>query len=148
MLSDELITEVERADLIMLGTPMYNYGMPAALKAWFDQVIRINQTFSFDLARGDYPLAPILKEKTLVLLTSSGEFGFAPGGIREQENHLVPHIQTCSKYLGVDTSQDFHHISIEYQEFRDDRHQQSIQNAQEAVPLLVETLCVALYNQS
>jgi FMN-dependent NADH-azoreductase len=140
MLSDELIAEVESADLIILGTPMYNYGMPAALKAWFDQVIRINKTFSFDLARGDYPLAPILKGKTLVLLTSSGEFGFAPGGIREWENHLSPHIQTCSKYLGVDTEQDFYHIGIEYQEFGDDRHQQSIQKAQEAIPALVEKL--------
>ncbi|PNW39494.1 UNVERIFIED_CONTAM: FMN-dependent NADH-azoreductase [Euhalothece sp. KZN 001] len=143
MLSDELIAEVESADLIILGTPMYNYGMPAALKAWFDQVIRINKTFNFDLARGDYPLAPILKGKTLVLLTASGEFGFAPGGIRERENHLVPHIQTCSKYLGVDTEQDFYHIGIEYQEFGDDRHQQSIQKAQEAIPALLEKLIAA-----
>ncbi len=50
---------------------MYNYGMPAALKAWFDQIIRINKTFTFDLARGDFPLEPIMSGKTLVLLTSS-----------------------------------------------------------------------------
>lgn len=75
-LSDELVDELERAEVLVLGTPMYNYGMPTALKGWVDHVIRINRTFSFDLARGDFPLRPILSGKTLVLLTSSGEFGF------------------------------------------------------------------------
>lgn len=139
-LSDQLIAEVEQADLIVLATPMYNYGMPSALKAWFDQVIRVNKTFSFDLERGDYPLEPIFQGKRLVLLTSSGEFGFAPGGIREAMNHLVPHIKTCSIYLGVDPDKDFHHIGIEYQEFRDVRHQKSIRDARESVPFLVKKL--------
>jgi FMN-dependent NADH-azoreductase len=139
-LSDELITELEQANIIVLATPMYNYGMPSALKAWFDQVIRVNKTFSFDLARGDYPLKPTLSRKTLVLLTSSGEFGFAAGGIREEMNHLVPHIKTCSTYLGVDVNEDFYHIGIEYQEFGDIRHQQSIQDAHGTVPSLVEKL--------
>lgn len=143
-LSDELIAELEQSYLIVMGTPMYNYGMPSALKAWFDQVIRVNKTFSFDLARGDYPLEPILKGKTLVLLTSSGEFGFALGGIREGMNHLVPHIKTCSTYLGVNIERNFYHIGIEYQEFGDSRHQQSIQDAHEAVPLLVKKLVDSL----
>jgi hypothetical protein len=59
-LSDQLITEIEQSNLIVIGTPMYNYGMPTTLKAWFDQVIRVNRTFSFDLVRGDFPLEPIL----------------------------------------------------------------------------------------
>lgn len=139
-LSNELIAELEQANVIVLATPMYNYGMPSALKAWFDQVIRVNQTFSFDLARGDYPLEPILSGKMLVLLTSSGEFGFASGGVREQMNHLVPHIKTCSTYLGVDVNNDFYHIGIEYQEFGDIRHQQSIQGANGAVSLLIKKL--------
>lgn len=139
-LSDKLITEVEQADIIVMGTPMYNYGMPTSLKAWFDQVIRVNKTFSFDLARGDYPLEPILGGKMLVLLTSSGEFGFAPGGIREGMNHLVPHIKTCSTYLGVNVDKDFYHIGIEYQEFGDTRHNQSIKDAHEAILPLVEKL--------
>ncbi len=58
--SDSAIAELVAADLIVLGTPMYNYGMPSALKAWVDQVIRVGRTFSFDLARGDWPLEPLL----------------------------------------------------------------------------------------
>lgn len=76
----------------------------------------------------------------LVLLTSSGEFGFAPGGIREGMNHLVPHVKTCSNYLGVDVDKDFYHVGIEYQEFGDARHNQSIKDAHEAILPLVEKL--------
>src|SRR5688500_15915128 len=45
--SDVAIDELARADVIVVATPRYNYGMPAALKAWIDQVIRIRRTFSF-----------------------------------------------------------------------------------------------------
>ncbi|MCK7598665.1 NAD(P)H-dependent oxidoreductase [Microbulbifer sp. CAU 1566] len=136
-LSEQLIAEVAMADLILISTPMYNYGMPASLKAWFDQVVRVNKTFTFDLARGDFPLQPVFSGKTLVLLTSSGEFGFGPGGIRESMNHLGPHIRTLSHYLGVE---NFYEIGIEYQEFGDERHQRSIENAYRAVDQLVVRL--------
>ena len=143
-LSDILIAELAAADIILLGTPMYNYGMPSSLKAWFDQVIRINKTFSFDLDRGDFPLEPILSDKTLVILTSSGEFGFDTGGVREHMNHLVPHIKTCSFYLGINGDDYIHHIGIEYQEFGDDRHRRSIDEAQDGVATLVEKLVTAM----
>ncbi len=136
-LSDELIGELEAADVIIIATPMYNYGMPAALKAWFDQVIRINKTFSFDLARGDRPLEPILSGKMLAVLTSSGEFGFAPGGFNESASHLMPHIRTCAKYLGAD---HIRHVGIEYQEFGDERHRASKEAAFAAIPELVAEL--------
>ncbi|TDF34921.1 FMN-dependent NADH-azoreductase [Alteromonadaceae bacterium M269] len=125
-LSDQLIDEVTTADLIVISSPMYNYGMPAQLKAWFDQIVRVNKTFDFDLSRGDFPLQPLLSGKTLVIITSSGEFGFGPGGIRENMNHLTPHIRTLSKYLGVET---IHEIASEYQEFGDERHKSSVEIA-------------------
>lgn len=135
--SDELISELDQAEIIVMGTPMYNYGMPAALKSWFDNIIRIDKTFTFDRARGDYPLKPIMTGKTLVILSSRGEFGFEPGGVRAEMNHLETHIRTCAPYLGVEQT---HLISIEYQEFGDERHEQSISKAYEAVPCLVELL--------
>lgn len=128
-LSDTLIDELNKADIILMSTPMYNYGMPAALKAWFDQVIRIHKTFTFDLGRGDFPLEPIMSGKTLVLVSSSGEFGFEVGGIREMMNHLGPHIKVLGKYLGVE---QFHEIRAEYQEFADHRHEQSVRKAHSA----------------
>jgi len=138
-LSDELIDEVVSADIILLSTPMYNYGMPASLKAWFDQVIRVNKTFTFDLSRGDFPLKAIPSGKTMVLITSCGEFGFHAGGIRENMNHLGPHIEVASQYLGVEK---FYEIRSEYQEFGDQRHEDSRNNAYAEIVNLVEKLCV------
>lgn len=132
-LSDELIDEVASADLIVISAPMYNYGMPAALKAWFDQVIRINKTFSFDLARGDCPIEPILGGKTLVLLSSCGESGFEPGGAQAHKDHLGAHIQLLSRYLGASR---FFHVAAEYQEFGDERHHKSVAEALKKAELL------------
>lgn len=136
-LSDLLFSELSQADIILISTPMYNYGMPAPLKAWFDQVMRINKTFSFDLARGDHPIEPLLSGKTLVLVTSCGEFGFGPGGEREHMNYLGPHIKILGKYLGVES---FYDITSEYQEFGDERHEQSLANALKHAGLLAAEL--------
>ena len=135
--SDTLIDEVKRADIIVFAVPMYNYGMPSALKAWFDQVIRVNKTFTFDLARGDEPINFTLSGKHLVILTARGEFGYGPGGVREHQNHLEPHIRTCSKFLGV---VEDHVVAIEYQEFRDERYKRSVENAHSEIPKLVDRL--------
>lgn len=139
-LSDQLIAEVSAADVILISSPMYNYGMPAQLKAWFDQIVRINKTFDFDLSRGDFPLQPILSGKTLITVTSSGEFGFAKGGIREDSGHLAPHLRTLSKYLGVDS---MYEIAAEYQEFGDERHRKSVAHAKERAERIAAELAVS-----
>jgi FMN-dependent NADH-azoreductase len=134
-LSDSLIDELAKADVIVLGSPMYNYGLPAALKAWVDQVVRVDKTFTFDLKRGDFPLEPILSGKSLVLLSSCGEFGFEPGGIRAHMNHFDTHLRAIKHYLGVNK---MFHIAIEYQEFGDERHAVSIAAAKKQVIELVD----------
>lgn len=126
--SDRLIDEVIAADIIVIGAPMYNYGMPAALKAWFDLVARVGRTFSFDLGRGDYPIEPMLSDKQLVVLSSRGEFGFAGDGVRAQKNALDPVIAACAHYLGVNCDA-IATVAIEYQEFKDDRHHASVKAA-------------------
>jgi len=136
-LSDRLINELRRADLLLLATPMYNYGMPAALKAWVDQVIRVDETFSFDRSRGDWPLEPTLEGKALVLLTSSGEFGFEQGGVRSHMDHLTPHLATCAPFLGVNS---LHRVGVEYQEFADGRHRRSLARAYAEVSRLADRL--------
>ncbi len=135
--SDQLISELENSDIIVIGSPMYNYGMPALLKAWVDQVIRVDRTFSFDLNRGDWPLEPMLAGKELVLITSSGEFGFSKGEIRHEMNHLHTHFQSISCYLGVEKT---HHVQVEYQEFSDDRHKASYAIAHDNILSLVDRM--------
>lgn len=137
--SDAALDELEAADVIVIGTPMYNYGMPSALKAWFDQVIRIGRSFSFDLTRGDRPIEPIMTGKTLVILSARGEFGFAPGGLREVQNHLDPHLATCAPYIGV-AKEAIHTVAIEFQEFGDERHARSRAEAEDGAAALAAEL--------
>ena len=136
--SDELIGELVQADIIVMATPMYNYGMPAALKAWFDQVIRVNKTFTFDLSRGEQPIEPILTGKTLVILTSRGEGGFRPGEANESNNHLETHISTCKHFLGVESEPYL--IHVDFQEFRDERHSASKEKAFRDIQTVVAEL--------
>ena len=46
-LSDALIAEIKAADVVLIGMPMYNFGMPAALKAWIDLIARPKVTFAY-----------------------------------------------------------------------------------------------------
>ena len=59
-LSEILVDELIQADLIVLGAAMYNFGMPAQLKAYVDQIVRIGRTFSFDPANEKQPCTPLL----------------------------------------------------------------------------------------
>lgn len=45
--ADELISELQAADVIVIGAPIYNFGVPAALKAWADLVARAGETFAY-----------------------------------------------------------------------------------------------------
>jgi FMN-dependent NADH-azoreductase len=45
--SDNLINELEQADVIVLGLPMYNFGVPSQLKAYFDHIARVGITFKY-----------------------------------------------------------------------------------------------------
>lgn len=138
-LSDQLIDEVIASDVIVIGAPMYNYGVPAALKGWIDHVARIGRTFSFDLARGDQPIEPILAGKTLVVLSARGEFGFAPGGVRAHLNSFDPAITACAHYFGVARA-EIHTVAIEYQEFKDGRFAASVDAAEAATTALADHL--------
>ncbi|MFD1331773.1 FMN-dependent NADH-azoreductase [Methylopila musalis] len=137
--SDAAIDELAAADLIVIAAPMYNYGAPAALKAWIDQVVRIGRTFTFDLARGDRPIEPLFAGKRLVTLSARGEFGFAPGEASAGRNHLDPHLATVAPYLGV-APETIRTVAIEYQEFGDERFARSRAAADRAVDALVAEL--------
>jgi len=146
-LSDALVDEVIAADILVLGAPMYNYGMPTALKGWIDHIARIGRTFSFDLVRGDTPIEPILSGKRLVVLSSRGEFGFAPGGVRAHLNALDPALAACAHYFGV-AQADIDTVAIEYQEFKDARHAASVEAAETRTRALATELAAKLSGEA
>lgn len=140
--SDRLVDEVLAADVIVLGAPMYNFGPPAQLKAWLDNIVRVGRTFGFDRTREGEPYWPMLDAmgKTLVILSSRGDHGYAPGGRLAHANHLEAALRTPLGYLGVT---DVHEAAIEYDEFADARLAASIAAAEARVDDLVETLLAA-----
>lgn len=66
--SDALIAELERADVVVIGLPMYNFGIPSALKAWIDHVARAGKTFRYT---GQGPVG-LLKDRPVYLFAARG----------------------------------------------------------------------------
>lgn len=71
--SDELLEELEAADVVLMGAPMYNFSVPSGLKAWFDLVSRPGRTFRY----GPDGHEGLLRNKTIVAVTARGGF-YAP----------------------------------------------------------------------
>lgn len=67
-LSDSLVEELRQADVLVIGLPIYNFGVPAAFKAWFDLVARAGDTFRYTEAGPE----GLLRGKRAVLAMASG----------------------------------------------------------------------------
>jgi FMN-dependent NADH-azoreductase len=98
--SEALIEEIESADAIVLGVPMYNFGMPAQLKAYFDQVIRIDRTFSFHPG-ATQPYRPLLASKPCVVIMSVSDETLYPGGALAHLNFVESHLRTLWAFIGI-----------------------------------------------
>ncbi|MFE0752675.1 FMN-dependent NADH-azoreductase [Inquilinus sp. NPDC058860] len=132
--SDALVDELERADLIVAGVPMYNFGLPAQMKAWVDNIVRVGRTFGFDRSRPGEPYWPMLSGKRLVTLGARGDWGYGPGERLAGLNHAEPHLHTVFRYMGIT---DAVSIAAEYDEFADERIRQSLQAAEAEIDRLV-----------
>ena len=73
--SDELISELKRADIIVLGLPMYNFGVPSTLKAYFDHVARAGITFRY---AENGPVGLLTGKKAFVFATRGGLYRDTP----------------------------------------------------------------------
>jgi FMN-dependent NADH-azoreductase len=73
--SDGLIDELKRADVIVLGLPMYNFGVPSSLKAYFDHVARAGITFRYT-EKG--PVGLLTGKKAIVIATRGGLYAGTP----------------------------------------------------------------------
>ncbi|SMO86324.1 FMN-dependent NADH-azoreductase [Ruegeria faecimaris] len=67
-LSDELVTELQQADTLVIGLPIYNFSVPAAFKAWIDLIARVGVTFSYS----ESGPKGLLDGKRAVLAVASG----------------------------------------------------------------------------
>jgi len=137
--SDLLIDELLASQLIVIGAPMYNFGPPAQLKVYIDNIVRVGRTFGFDRSRVGEPYFPLLTaaHKKVVLLSARGDFGYGPGERNAHMNHNEPGIITALAYIGIT---DVESIAIEYDEFQDARLRASIDRAERALDAMVDRL--------
>ncbi|MVO17720.1 FMN-dependent NADH-azoreductase [Parasedimentitalea huanghaiensis] len=72
-LSDQLVEELKAADTIVIGTPVYNFAVPASLKAWIDLIARVGLTFSYSEAG---PKGLLEGKRAIIAVASGGtQFG-------------------------------------------------------------------------
>lgn len=140
--SDILTDELIAADIVVIGAPLYNFGMPAALKAWIDQIVRVGRTVRFDSSTPQTPYVPTLTDRPrhAVILSARGGSGFGHGGELEHLNHLEPGLTTALEFIGITR---IHCIAIEHQETGGELLAMSVAEAQRRVADLVEELQLA-----
>lgn len=95
--SDALVDELLASELVVIGTPVYNFTVPAALKAWIDQVIRVGRTF----APGAFPSRGLAGGRRVVVLTASMN-DYLPPSPHAALDHLEPYLRTAFGFMGID----------------------------------------------
>jgi FMN-dependent NADH-azoreductase len=91
--SDDLIAELRTADHIVIGTPIYNFSIPAALKAYIDHVVRVGVTFTTQYEG-------LLTGKKAGIILVSGD-NFAPGSPFETYNVATSYLRQILGFIGI-----------------------------------------------
>ena len=91
--SDELIAELKAADEIVIGTPMYNFHIPAVLKAYIDHIVRMGVTVTMNYE------GLLTGKKATVILTSGSDF--SPGTKYESANVASPYMKQILGFVGI-----------------------------------------------
>ena len=96
-IGNELIAELKAHDEYVICTPLYNFQVPAKLKAYIDHVVRSGQTFKIN---PDHSTSGLLTGKrATVLVASAGEYD--QGSPTQQLDHLTPYVKFILGYIGV-----------------------------------------------
>lgn len=91
-MDDALIEEIQAADVVVLAVPMYNFGVPAALKNWIDAISRARVTFRYT-EHG--PEGLLTGKKVYVVLTRGGQYRDTPADTQ------VPYLRMVLAFLGM-----------------------------------------------
>lgn len=126
-LSDALVAELQAADLIVIASPMYNFGISSTLKAWFDHVLRAGLTFRYT-AEGPEGL---LKGKKAVVIQSRAGF-YGEGGTPQMDGQ-EPHLRAMLGFVGLD---DVAYIRAEKLAFGPDAAEAAIEAAARELGLI------------
>lgn len=91
--SDELVAELQAADHVVIGTPMYNFSIPAVLKAWVDHIVRVGVTVAHD------NVGLLVGKKATIILATGGDF--SPGSPVEGYNQASGYLRQVLAWIGI-----------------------------------------------
>ncbi|GAA5315792.1 MAG: NAD(P)H-dependent oxidoreductase [Candidatus Pelagadaptatus aseana] len=92
-LSDTLIQELRDSDTIIIGLPLYNFGIPSALKAWIDHVARAGETFNYT---SEGPKGTLTGKQVYVIATRGGQYAGTDSDLQ------TPYLQQVLGFIGLD----------------------------------------------
>lgn len=133
-LSDELIGEVQDADIIVIGAPMYNFGIPSTLKAWFDHLLRAGVTFRYTEAG---PEGLLKGKRAIVVLSRGGLYSEGPLQVLDAQE---PHLSALLGFVGIT---DVTYVRAEKLAFSPEDREASIANAQNEVHAVASKVAAA-----
>jgi FMN-dependent NADH-azoreductase len=93
--SDQLTDELLDSDLLVIATPMWNFGIPSALKAWIDLVVRSGRTFQYS----DKGVVGLAKDKKAILVLASG--GVFTEGPWRSWDFVEPYLRQILGFIGI-----------------------------------------------
>ena len=132
-LTETLIDEFMRADVIVLGAPMYNFSIPSPLKAWIDRVAQPGRTFRYT-DKGPVGLAG--GKKALIISSRGGAIAGTP--MEAAVDHQEAYLKTVMRFMGIT---DVKLVRAEGLSMGADMRKQAIDRALDELKLL-EQACV------
>ncbi|HJV53989.1 MAG TPA: NAD(P)H-dependent oxidoreductase [Noviherbaspirillum sp.] len=129
--SDGLIEELRNADVIALGLPMYNFGVPSALKAYFDHVARAGVTFRYT---ENGPVGLLKGKKAYIFATRGGVY--AGSALDTQTGY----VRDFLRFIGID---DVDFVYAEGLNMGEESKQRSLDSAAASIRTLAEPLRAA-----
>lgn len=95
-LSDALVAELAGAETIVIGSPMYNFGIASTLKAWFDHVLRAGITFRYT---ENGPEGLLRGKRAIVIETRGGIYADGPAQTLDAQE---PHLRALLRFIGIE----------------------------------------------
>ena len=123
-LSDALVAEIQAAETIVIGAPMYNFGIPSVLKSYFDHIARAGLTFKYT-EQG--PVGLLTGKKAVVFSTRGGLYAGTPN------DSETPFVRQFLGFLGI---ADVSFIYAEGLAYGEDKKAEAMQAARAEIEAL------------
>ncbi|TCD12147.1 FMN-dependent NADH-azoreductase [Pedobacter frigidisoli] len=120
--SNEAIAELMDADVIVIGVPLYNFGIHSTLKAWIDHIARAGQTFSYS---GNGPEGLVKGKKVYLAISSGGVYSEGP---MKSYDFTEPYLRAVLGFLGMVDMKAFRVEGVNMPDLKDQALEKAIES--------------------